>query len=65
MFEVYKSIDEYTIMKNFNKRLIKFKNATPIKSETKLKRSRLLRMLKKFTASIMMSIKTIMTMVVT
>ena len=46
-FEFYKSIDEfkdmslgskYTIVKNFNKRLIKFKNVKPTKSETQLKK---------------------------
>ena len=45
--EFYKGIDEfkdmwlgskYTIMKNFNKRLIKFKNFKPTKSETQLKK---------------------------
>ena len=31
----------YTVMKNFNKRLIKFKNVKPKKSETQLKKERI------------------------
>ena len=51
-FEFYKSIDEfkdmslgskYTIVKNFNKRLIKFKNVKPTKSETQLKREQIVK----------------------
>ena len=72
-FEFYKRIDEfndtllgskYTIMKNFNKRLIKLKNIKSIKSETRLKKVRIIEMLKKFIASIMKSTKTSMTTVV-
>ena len=72
-FEFYKSIHvfknmslgpKYTLMKNFNKRLIRSKNVKPIKSERRWKRSGLLKMLKKFAASIMMPTKTTMTMVV-
>ena len=74
-FEFYKRIDEfkdmslgskYTIMKNFNKRLIKFYNVKLIKSETRLKEDRIIKNVeevKKFTANIMISIKMIMTMV--
>ena len=49
-FEFYKRINEfkdmslgskYTIMKNFNKRLIKLKNVKPTKSETRLKKERI------------------------
>ena len=51
-FEFYKRIDEfkdmslgskYTIMKNYNKRLIKFKNVKPRKSETWLKKERIIK----------------------
>ena len=34
---------KYTIMKNFNKRLIKFKNVKPIKLETRLKKERIIK----------------------
>ena len=49
-FQFYKRNDEfkhmslgfkYTVMKNFNKRLIKFKNVKPKKSETQLKKERI------------------------
>ena len=72
-FEFSKRIDEfkdislgskYTIMKNYNKRFIKFKNVQPTKSETRLKKERIIKMLKKFTESIMMPTKRRMTMVV-
>ena len=51
-FEFYKRIDEfkdmslgskYTIMKNYNKRLFKFKNVKPRKSETWLKKERIIK----------------------
>ena len=51
-FEFSKKTDElkdmllgskYTIMKNFNKRLIKFKNVKPIKLETRLKKERIIK----------------------
>ena len=51
-FEFYKSIDEfknmslgskYIILKNFNKRLIKFKVVKPTKSETQLKKEQILK----------------------
>ena len=72
-FEFYKRIDEfndtllgskYNIMKNVNKRLIKLKNIKSMKSETRLKKEGIIKMLKKFTASIMKSTKTSMTTVV-
>ena len=34
---------KYTIMKNFNKRLIKFKNFKPTKSETQLKKEQMIK----------------------
>ena len=51
-------------MKNVNKRLIKLKNIKSMKSETRLKKEGIIKMLKKFTASIMKSTKTSMTTVV-
>ena len=51
-FEFYKNIDEfknmslgskYIILKNFNKRLIKFKVVKPTKSETQLKKEQILK----------------------
>ena len=51
-FEFYKIIDEfknmslgskYIILKNFNKRLIKFKVVKPTKSETQLKKEQILK----------------------
>ena len=51
-------------MKNVNKRLIKLKNIKSMKSETQLKKEGIIKMLKKFTASIMKSTKTSMTTVV-
>ena len=51
-FEFSKRIDEfkdislgskYTIMKNYNKRFIKFKNVQPTKSETRLKKERIIK----------------------
>ena len=50
-FEFYKRIEEfkdmslsskYIVMKNFSKRLIKFKNIKPTKSETQLKRKQIM-----------------------